>query len=187
MFNDHPFKDIPTHILLGIFIVLMGMTFILGCYMRTFHQALGEKSIVSFEFSWTIEAASEIMEYWGTAVEVARVSVLVDFFFLLVYSTTLSTGCLWVFSKLKSRPLFSRFGIQISWLQWVAGMLDAGENFALLQLLDGATLDLWAKLAAILAGGKFLLISIGLFYILSGFIIVLASKKNNGTRTFQAT
>ena len=53
--------------------------------------------IVSLEFAWNMDRVNEIIREWGTATATnAQFSVLIDFLFLILYSTTIGTGCILV-------------------------------------------------------------------------------------------
>jgi hypothetical protein len=60
-------------------------------------------------------------------------------------------------------------GLPLAWLQWFAGLLDAVENIALLNVLDGPVEQPWPRLAQLCALAKFALILLGLLYMIYGW------------------
>jgi len=91
-----------------------------------------------------------------------------------------------------SVPALSTVGYFLAWGQWLAGLFDAVENYALLTLLQGAAVEgvvpdsAAATLARQCALLKFGLIAVGLIYVASaGFYATVAAylRRQRAIRT----
>lgn len=91
----------------------------------------------------------------------AAFSLGLDFLFIVVYSTLLTLQCIRTADALKSE-----LGIWIAWGQWFAALCDAVENISLVGILFGSQMGWLAIVSPTAAFIKFLLLIIGLIYIL---------------------
>jgi hypothetical protein len=66
-------------------------------------------------------------------------------------------------------------GFFLAWGQFLAGLLDMVENYALIQLLLGAQTKFYPSIAWGSAAIKFTLVGMGLAYMLVGFILHIFS------------
>jgi len=136
--------------------------------------------IVSLEFAWNMDRVTEIIQEWGTAASTnAQFSLLVDYLFLILYSTTIGTACILVVKNVEFSTKFETLGNDLAWLQWLAALLDAFENAVLFSLLTGSDNILYPQLAFWSALIKFLLILAGLGYCLVGTAILLFDFKSD--------
>ncbi|MCS7038110.1 MAG: hypothetical protein RMN24_00375 [Anaerolineae bacterium] len=135
------------------------------------------RGIVSYEFAGTAERAAAILAGWDERVRVhAAFSLGFDYLFMPLYAMTIALGCLWAAERWRWRPLAGLGGV-LAWGVWLAAALDAVENLALWQLLTGAVTDPWPVLAWWSALVKFILIGLGLLYILAGAIAGLERSR----------
>jgi hypothetical protein len=119
----------------------------------------GGPGIVAFELAGTPERASKIMGKWGDEGQAAaRVSLLLDYPFLVTYSGLQYIGCAAALEELGG-PLASA-GRVIAKAQIAAGAFDAVENTALLGIVGGrqGRLPAVARAAAL---AKFALLTVG--------------------------
>jgi hypothetical protein len=124
--------------------------------------------IVSYEFACSEANARTMIESWPS-LGPAYGNLLLDFPFLVAYSTSIALGCLWAGSRMNARDSrLGRLGPWLAWGQWLAAGLDAIENAALIitlvQFGAGAALAPWPSVAAVCAAPKFLLVALGLAY-----------------------
>ena len=63
-----------------------------------------------------------------------------------------------------------------SWAIFGAALLDSVENYALIQVLLGTEQSIWPAVARICAIPKFLIVGLGLLYVLLGAITWVAAK-----------
>jgi hypothetical protein len=113
-------------------------------------------------------AAPQMFKSWDKATrERLRAAVLWDYLFLFIYPAAVATACFIAARFLENKGILPfRYGLIIIFLQLLAAMLDAVENFALLRVLDGAIQNPWPPIARWCAISKFLLVAVGGIYAL---------------------
>jgi len=184
---NHPLLQLTRRQRARLFRRLLVFTFInmialqwVGGYLNTGAAPLG---IVSYEFIESTENAAAIIASWreAGAIGYAWASFILDFPFLLLYSTTIALGCLWTSDVLRDRALpFAAIGLPLAWGQWLAAVLDATENTALMILLMQANqTDPWPAISYGCAAIKFALVGAGLLYALYGAAARLAKAAPN--------
>jgi hypothetical protein len=134
--------------------------------------------IIPFEVAGTQEHAREILDDWGPeGQDAARVSLIADYPYLVVYSIFLAVGCTIAAQRLGRRGMqrLSRIGPPLGWAQFVAGAFDAIEDAALLRVLDGHT-EAYPGIAFVAAVGKFALAGLGVAYVILGAVLGRAAK-----------
>jgi hypothetical protein len=129
--------------------------------------------IVSFELAGELSQTRAILESWGPQAQLyAGVSLGLDYLFLISYASSIGLGCIIISASLAERASFiSRLGVWIAWGLIVAAVLDALENYALIRLLFGSQNSLWPIVARWTAIPKFLLVLLGLLYLVVVFLI----------------
>ncbi len=182
-FPFHPFRNIPTRLLVPIFLTLVFLTVWVMYYLYGLGAPLITGNIpygmVSFEFAWSLDRAFEITEEWGTAAATnAQFSILVDFLFLILYSTTIGIGCILVVKNVPLSIRFESLGNDIAWLQWLAALLDAVGNAAMFSLLTGSDGLIYPQLAFWSGIIKFLIILSGLGYCIAGLVLILIEPRS---------
>ena len=90
-----------------------------------------------------------------------------------LYSTAIACACAWIAGALRdrARPL-ALIGWLLGWGQWLAALLDAVENGALLTMLLDVPAQPWPAVARWCAVLKFALVLLGLIYTIVGVILV---------------
>lgn len=133
--------------------------------------------IVSFEFSKDVATAQSYMESWGETGRIAAgLSLGLDFLFPLVYSLFIALLIHKLNKNLWSGTSLYAFGNVLLWCQFVAALFDYVENYGLIRLLLGDMQVIWASLAYYFAAGKFILILMGIGYVLLNFGVFLMKK-----------
>jgi hypothetical protein len=141
-------------------------------FMRPFTPA----NIIQFELAGTVEAAQHIMDDWSEAgIAKARLSIYLDFVFLVLYSATFSIGCKRAFS-FTSQQVVKKISVMLSVLVWLAGGLDLIENMAMLVSLNRAT-TLTTQLAFYCAAIKFTIVLLAIAWMLASLVTRLIIKK----------
>jgi hypothetical protein len=165
-------------VLLAITLLLMAGLQVLGSPLETPAAPAG---IISFELAGNLDSAQEILDSWGTRGQViAGLSLGLDYFFLVAYSITIALGCIIIAGRLHSRFGFLiRVGILLSWAQFMAALLDALENFALIKVLLGSENAIWPQVARWSALPKFLLLILGILFVIVGSLITLAPRNRS--------
>ena len=170
--------------LLGIF---AASTFILFVYISILDFPLkttaSPNGIVSFELARTFEQSQKILSSWNHQAKLSAIkSLVVDYLFLISYSFFFAFLIFKTSENFigKKNGLVS-LGIVFGWLQFVAAIFDAFENYFLLRLLFGSQNELFSSLAFYFASVKFILIILGIIYIVFGAILFLSKKFNYTT------
>lgn len=153
-------------------LVIMASLQVLGGPLKTEVAPMG---IVSFEFAGELSRAQSMVESWGPKGRVyAGLNLGLDYLFLFAYASAIGLGCVLLSQRwLKRIESVGLVGVVLSWGQWVAALLDGVENYALIQVLLGAEVELWPALARWCAMPKFLVVGAGLVYIILGAVLVM--------------
>lgn len=166
----HPFAKIPRTQQRWLFFLFSALTVGIGLMMVVIGKPLNSPSsplgIVSYEFSWTVAGARDILSNWGANAQV-RAGFLqgLDYLFLVIYSQMFAIACLTAGQRLELRRWpWSNWGNRLAWGMWLAALFDAIENLALVIMLFGIITDPWPMLAGLCAMVKFSLLAIGLAY-----------------------
>ncbi len=115
--------------------------------------------IVGYELAWSAERASPMLRVWRNAgtLEHAKVSLGVDFAFLLVYPWMFASGIALLVRTRATSP-FVRAGAHFQRLVLLCMPLDALENVLLWRMLDRGVSDGTMHVATSAAWFKFLLV-----------------------------
>jgi len=135
--------------------------------------------IGSFELAWNKDHAQNILVEWKSMIDVAITQLHWDFGFLVFYPFSMSLACAMLAdSSLNRLPNLGQF---FSWAMLLAGLLDACENLALLQMLkQRAASEFLEKSASLCAGVKFLIVFAGLGYVIvQGSALIVARIKGH--------
>jgi len=158
---------------LGILAVLtISVSFSLSSNSAVLATEAAPRGIISYEFAYTATAAEQMLLSWSPmARQRAMLSLGLDYLFLVLYPAFISLACARVALRLRERsPGAARLGVLLAWLVLAAGVLDAVENYALIQMLLTGPSDLWAQLAWWCATPKFALVGLGLVFALAGYV-----------------
>ena len=134
--------------------------------------------IISYERAGSILRSLEILTSWDDYGRgSAAFSLGLDFLYMLAYSCTIALGCIWSSRVLRERdwPL-ADLGAPFAWGQWLAAVLDAVENIALIVILLGSVVSPWPELAKWCALVKFALIFLGMAYAFFGLVMHLMQR-----------
>lgn len=178
----HPFEWLTESKHRGIFLSLLLLTLIvsLGLTMlsRPLKTEIAPYGIVSFELAGNPSLSRKIIQSWGESGRVyAGLNLGLDYLYIVAYSCCIGMGCILISRSLPSRnKLFAEIGIVVAWGQLVAGLLDAIENYALIQILLGAETNSLAVSARLSALCKFLIVAVGIGYILAGVVSITVAK-----------
>jgi hypothetical protein len=161
--------------LLALTIVVMVALQILGAPLKTDAAPAG---IVSFELAGTLPAAQGIVESWNATARVyAGLNLGLDFLFIPAYALCIGLGCVLVARALAARvAMLASVGVLLAWAQWLAALLDAIENYALIQLLLGSQQAALPVIAQWCAIPKFLIVGLGILYVIGGVVAAMLVK-----------
>ncbi len=136
------------------------------------------RGIVSFELAGSIEKVGQILKEWGPEGKAyATLSLGLDYLFLIVYALFISLSCVRIARHFKLKFSFlAACGFILGWAQFLAALLDAIENFALINLAFDSRRESWPIIARWCAIVKFGIVAVGLVYILTGTLLILILK-----------
>jgi hypothetical protein len=163
---------------LGIFVFTLAIMMCMNIIGQPLVNETAPQGIVSFEFAGTFEIAQHMMASWGgKGLISAGLSLGFDYLFLVAYAICIGLGCVLVSRALQYRvKILLPIGAFLAWAQFLAAFLDAIENYALIRVLLGSTENSWPALARLCAGPKFLIVTLGLLYIICGLILTFLIK-----------
>ena len=177
----HPFQNLGSE-RRGLFLVLLVLTLLVMGAMNVLGSPLINSAapfgIISFELAGSSQRAAEILASWDHDAQLyAALNLGLDFLFMVLYSTTIGLGCIWASDVLavNNWPL-EKIGLPLAWGQWLAALLDALENIALIVILLSTGLSPWSELARIFAIVKFGLVFLGMVYVFLGLVSHLTRR-----------
>ena len=171
-----PFNHLSNSARKRVLVITLVMSAILLFVMRALDTPLrtntAPSGIVSFELAKNYDASQQILNSWNTEAKInAALSLGLDFLFLIVYALFISFSCIQVAVALKDdHTCFFRVAVVLAWAQFLAAILDAIENVALIQLLKNSSrigLPCLARWCAIV---KFSIVGAGLIFIFAGLL-----------------
>lgn len=128
-----------------------------------------QPSIVAFELAGSSAEVERLFRIWGSdGQQLARRSLYLDFPFILAYSFCLALLIFRAGRWSLHRWLPYWLIAALAALQLLAGLLDVGENFCLLRLLDGRQAEWLPPLARWLALLKFGFVALGILVVVAG-------------------
>ena len=141
----------------------------------TLKTAAAPWGIISLELSRTWDGAQQVLASWDEAARVdAALVVGMDCLFLFCYAVFLSLMCAQLAGQLYAWHRLPAFiGVILSWAMLLAGVADAVENVALIQMLRGSELFLWPSISYWSAVGKFVTILLSVAFCLWGWLFYL--------------
>lgn len=185
MLDRHPFRWISERAQKPAFWFLFAFTILVIVVMQVLGAPLNTEAapagIVTFEFARTLSNAQAIIASWGSEGQVyAGLNLGLDYLFMAAYGLAIGLGCVLVARGFSERVKFlTSVGVVLAWGALLAALLDALENYALIRLLLGSTNELWPPVAYWCAGPKFILVGLGLLYVILGAVTtaIVGAKK----------
>jgi hypothetical protein len=176
----HPLAQIEPP-LLGSLTIRLGALLVFGTALMMFVDLplQGESSphgIVSFELAGTPHQALRILLEWRSrnALGYARLSLIVDFVYLLIYALFFSSLALWVGARLGH----VKWSMRAAWSATLAAAFDVLENGVLLYELNRFTSPSpYPQVAASFALTKFALLLVSATYGFGGSVGILARRQ----------
>jgi len=178
----HPFEWITDSGQTRAYVPLLIATLLLVVAMQTtgapLKTAAAPMGIVSFEYAMNLTVARLMIQSWGAQGQLyAGLNMGLDFLFLFAYAISIGLGCVLLARRLSGGAGFAySLGVTLAWGLVLAAALDFTEDVALVQVLLGTQNELWPALAAWCASPKFLLIVLGLLYLIIGSVVALLRR-----------
>ncbi|MGI9085734.1 MAG: hypothetical protein ACR2FE_10675 [Aeromicrobium sp.] len=137
--------------------------------------------ILDVEFMRTsAKAAEQVARLGPEGVDAARISLYLDFPFLVLYAVALSAACIVVAARAadRGRTSLAAIGQRVAWLAPVAAACDALENIAILQVLADRVDQPWPAIAFGFAAVKFVLLAVVGGYLVVGLFLTLRRRES---------
>lgn len=136
-----------------------------GISQKTKEAPLG---IISLELA-NAENAEKIVNSWqNKAREDAFLNLGVDYLFLFLYSISLSLACN-LLAKSFELGWLKNLGLGLSVISLLPAVLDAVENYAIIQMLKTGVYQPWANVSRFSAIPKFSIVAASSLYVLTAF------------------
>ena len=183
----HPFEWLSPSSQNRAFLVLFIFTLVVLASLQVLGGPLSTEAapagVVSFELVGELALAQSMVESWGETGRVyAGLNLGLDYLFMVAYGCAIALGCVLVARSLSQRVRFlSTAGVVLAWAQFGAALLDAVENYALIRVLLGSQQELWPVVALWCAVFKFLIVAVGLVYVLIGAVIAIGVKARSAS------
>jgi hypothetical protein len=166
-------------------LAVIGGFVVLGLIDARMHRA-GGPGIIRFEFVADRMTAARILAAWGAdGRDAAKLSVWLDYGFLVLYATFLVVAL-----RAAAAGLAARGHEKLAWIAswiWVLAItgaaFDAVEDFALLLILDGDASRLTPLVATVCAVLKFVaLIDVAAFLLIASFVLFRDRRRRRANR-----
>jgi hypothetical protein len=142
-------------------------------------------AILDFEFAGTHVRAAQIMAEWGTTGRnAARLSLILDYGYMLSYGLFFALAGFAVRDMARSRDWrrLAAIGAVVPFFALAAAGFDASENVALLLTLAGNGGSFAPPFAAVCSAIKFTLITIAILYAVCGLVLWLRARRLQPSR-----
>lgn len=134
--------------------------------------------IISFELARDVTVSKNMINSWNAvSTAAAGYSIIVDFVFLTVYSLFIALLIHHTNENVWKNKTIYKIGVVLIFAQFTAAFFDIIENVALLQLFKN-TIQFWTSTAYYCASLKFLLIFLGVLFIVISWIFKLLKNNN---------
>ncbi len=140
---SHPFVRLsPTaqaRALPPLILATLALTAVLQWIGRPLQTAAAPNGIISFELAGTLAAAQAMVASWDqSAQRHAAFSLGLDYLYMPLYADAIALACVRAAAiSLHKQPAAAALGAVLAWGLGLAALLDAIENVALWQVLQG--------------------------------------------------
>jgi hypothetical protein len=179
---SHPFEWLSPSGQKRSFVLFFALTLLVMAALNAIDGHLKTQAapsgIVSFEMAGNLTTARRIVDSWGATGRVyAGLSLGLDYLFLASYAGAISLGCVLVSRALSAvGKTLASAGSILAWVAILAALLDATENYGLIQLLLGSQQGTWAAVSRWCATLKFSMVALGLVYVIAGAAVALGRR-----------
>ncbi len=158
----------------------LALTMLLGVVDLGLRNAVTPHGIVSFEFCGYFQNCEAALTAWGEhGRALAMLSMGLDYFYLFAYS---GFGCTALLLLARRVPAgLARFTGMLAWIAPLAGVADACENSALIQVLLGGHNEHWGATAVPFASVKFAIVGMSTLWMLFCWLGFVVLRRNQAT------
>ncbi len=168
-------KKLTIGLLILLLITISSMLFFDG-FLK---NEIAKNGIISFELAKELETSKAVINSWNEQSKIAAsLSMGLDFLFLIVYASFIAILIHKLNDKLWKDTTFYTIGNIFVWGAFMMALSDAIENIALIRLLMGDLQQYWSSIAYYFAILKFVILALGILYVLINFGLLLIRKIN---------
>ena len=168
-------KKLTISLLILLLITISSMLF----FDSFLKNEIAENGIISFELAKELETSKAVINSWNEQSKIAAsLSMGLDFLFLIVYASFIALLIHKLNDKLWKDTTFYTIGNILVWGAFIMALSDAIENIALIRLLMGDLQQYWSSIAYYFAILKFIILALGILYILINSGLLLIRKIN---------
>lgn len=177
-------NDSQKRVLLFLSVLLFGLMLIIILSGPSLVPGIAPYGVVSLELAGSVDRTETILRSWGLDGLVrASFSLGLDFLFIPVYTVTIGSWIAIAHSAMEKRKLrYGSIGSLIAWGIFAAGIFDMIENIALLIILFDEVNAPWPQIAAWFSGMKFVLIILGILYLILGAMVSVSTRLSEEQR-----
>jgi hypothetical protein len=174
--TNHPLSRVSLKSRPAVFGVLLAVTMLVMVILNVSGEPLrtaeAPAAIVSYELAGNVETAKAILNSWDAETKIyAGFNLGFDYLWMIFYSTTIALGLVWTADAFNLKGTPAAALNLLAWGQWLAALLDALENAALLVMLFGQPASPWPQVAYWSAVIKFALVILGFLVTLGGAVL----------------
>ena len=134
--------------------------------------------IVSFELAQTLPKSQAILASWNEQAKTfAGLSLGFDFLYITIYTVFLALLLYFSLKKITNNKVLYKIGKTLIYLIFLAGLFDVIENIALIKLLSGQQQAILSRIAYGAASLKFLIIILGILFLITNWGYALFLKR----------
>ncbi|MFY0628931.1 MAG: hypothetical protein JXR05_01045 [Flavobacteriaceae bacterium] len=161
-----------------LFVLVLACIAVLKYFDQFLINDICTGGIISFELAGDLETATSYLNSWGGQGRIAAsLSMGFDFLFPIVYTSFIALLIHKLNVKLWKNHAFFKIGNLLILAIFIAGIFDYIENIGLINLLLGNLEQFWVSISFYFATIKFIIILIGILYILINFTLFLIKKR----------
>lgn len=182
---SHPFLRLPPatqrRALAPLVVATLALTAVLQVIGRPLQTPAAPLGIVSFELAGTLADAQAMVDSWNHNAQLhAAFSLGLDYLYMPLYAVAIALACVRAAgTSLRMPAAAASLGLLLAWGMGPAALLDAVENIALWQVLQGSTVAAWPPIARWCAIVKFALVIAGLLYASAAGVAYLWRKSRS--------
>ena len=136
-------------------------------------------SIPDLQFMRTSAEAADLIARLGpSGVDAAQMAHYLDLPYLVTYGLALSAACVVLAARAadRGRTRLAALGPTVAWFAVAGAAFDGLEDVAILFVLGGSTGQPWPALAFGFAAVKWILLAVGVVYVLVGLALTLRKR-----------
>ncbi len=160
----------------GLLALLIPCAFVMLQIDYGLRNATTPNGIVSFELCAYTSSCNAALATWGASGQIlAMLSLGFDYIFMVLYPSFICVGLLLSAQHLSATS--KKATIFAAWFSLVAGLADAVETYALIQIVLNQSGSFYGELAAVFATIKFTILGVTVVWLVATTILYLFNRR----------